>query len=68
MTDTSALGLPDDRTTAEYLIREVGVAPIPPSAFYSEEHKYLAKNLLRFSFCKNDETMRAAVKKLENMS
>ena len=68
MTDTSALGLPDDRTTAEYLIREVGVAPIPPSAFYSEEHKYLAKNLLRFSFCKNDETMQAAVKKLENMS
>jgi kynurenine aminotransferase len=36
---------------------EVGVAAIPPSAFYCEEHKHLAVNHARFAFCKTDEAI-----------
>lgn len=68
MADTSALGLPDDRATAEYLIKEVGVAAIPPSSFYSEEHRALAKHFIRFSVCKTDDTLQAAATKLQNLT
>ena len=68
MTDTSALGLPDDRAFAEYLVKEVGVACIPPSAFYSPEHRHLAKNLARFSVCKTDETLQAAAERLRTIT
>lgn len=36
---------------------EAGVAAIPPSAFYAEEHKPLAANHARFAFCKADESI-----------
>ncbi len=46
---------------AKRLIREIGVAAIPVSAFYHEktDHQYL-----RFCFAKNDETLCAAAEKL----
>jgi N-succinyldiaminopimelate aminotransferase len=67
MADTSALGLADDRACAEYLIQELGVATIPPSAFYCAEHKPLAAHLLRFSLCKTDQTLAAAVARLQHL-
>ena len=67
MTDTSALGLPDDRAFAEYLVKEVGVACIPPSAFYSDANRHLAKNLARFSVCKTDETLQQAANRLREI-
>jgi len=48
-----------------YLTTEVGVGAIPPSAFYSEAHKELARTLVRFCFCKTDETLSLAAEKLE---
>lgn len=33
---------------------EAGVAAIPPSAFYKEEHKKLAENHARFAFCQGE--------------
>jgi len=68
MVDTSALGQPDDRAFAEFLIQEIGVACIPPSAFYAPEHQHLAARLARFSLCKTDETLLAAAERLQKLA
>ena len=47
------------------LPKRVGVAAIPPSAFYSEQHKHLAENFVRFAFCKSDEALREAGRRLK---
>uniref|UniRef100_A0A0B6ZAR9 Aminotransferase class I/classII large domain-containing protein n=1 Tax=Arion vulgaris TaxID=1028688 RepID=A0A0B6ZAR9_9EUPU len=39
---------------------------IPPSAFYSEEHRDLAENLVRFCFIKEDSTLEKAEEILRN--
>lgn len=62
--DSSALGYKDDVALCDDMPKRFGVAAIPPSAFYSDEHKYLAKNLLRFAFCKTDEMLIEAGKRL----
>lgn len=67
MADTSALNPENDRAFAEYLIREHGVACIPPSAFYSEPHRPLAHHLARLSICKKDETLQQAVERLKGL-
>jgi len=54
----------NDVQFAEWLIREVGVACIPPSAFYRPEDKHLAANYARFAICKRDETLQAAAERL----
>lgn len=41
----------------KWLIKNKKVAGIPPSAFYSQEHKHLAENLIRFCFIKEDKTL-----------
>jgi len=46
-----------DWAFCRYLTLEAGVAAIPPSAFYKEEHKKLAENHARFAFCKADESI-----------
>lgn len=43
-----------DKSFAEYLTREVGVASIPVSVFYQDGTD---RRLLRFCFAKNDETL-----------
>lgn len=67
MTDTSALNPENDRALAEYLIKEIGVACIPPSAFYSDSHRFLARHLARFSICKKDDTLHTAVERLKGL-
>ena len=62
--DSSELGYKDDVSLCDDMPKRFGVAAIPPSAFYSDEHKYLAKNLLRFAFCKTDEMLIEAGKRL----
>ncbi|KAF0979994.1 hypothetical protein FDP41_001147 [Naegleria fowleri] len=44
---------------------DVKLAAIPPSAFYSNEHKHMVKDFARFCFCKKEETILAAEKSLE---
>lgn len=46
-----------DWAFCRWLTLEVGVAAIPPSAFYNDEHKPLAQNHARFAFCKADESI-----------
>ncbi len=62
--DVSAFSFPDDDAFCRWLTAEVGVAAIPPSAFYSPSHKHLARHLARFCFCKTDETLDAAAQRL----
>ncbi len=64
MADTSAYACADDVEFARYLTAEVGVACIPPSAFYAEEQKHAAKYLTRFCFAKTDATLDAAAARL----
>ena len=41
-----------DWAFARWLTAEIGVTPIPPSAFYTDETKHLAADFARFAFCK----------------
>jgi len=62
MADFSALSeLPDDKF-AEWLTREIRVAPVPGSSFYSRPE--LGRTLVRFAFCKTEEMLRDAVDRL----
>jgi aspartate/methionine/tyrosine aminotransferase len=69
--DTSGLAVPvppgerRDVAVCRWLTREVGVAAIPPSPFYSEPHRHLTDNLARFTFCKTDEMLAEAARRLE---
>ena len=65
MADTSAYGCSDDVEFARYLTAEVGVACIPPSAFYVEAQKHEARYLARFCFAKTDATLDAAAARLQ---
>jgi kynurenine--oxoglutarate transaminase/cysteine-S-conjugate beta-lyase/glutamine--phenylpyruvate transaminase len=57
--------MPRDWALSRWLTQEVGVTAIPPSAFYSTPNVPLARNFLRFAFCKQDETLREAHRRLE---
>ena len=43
---------PRDKAFCRYMTVEFGVTAIPPSSFYSEEHRHLAANYARFACCK----------------
>lgn len=53
-----------DYSVCRWFAREVGVAAIPPSPFYSAEHADLTDNFARFCFCKTDETLEEAAVRL----
>ncbi|XP_047048892.1 probable N-succinyldiaminopimelate aminotransferase DapC [Lolium rigidum] len=63
MVDHTPFGFDNDVEFCEYLIREVGVVAIPPSVFYLNPED--GKNLVRFTFCKDDDTLRAAVDRMK---
>jgi len=65
MAGISHLGLGDDTQTAEHLTREIGVAVVPGSSFFSEPE--LGHALVRFSFCKKLETLHEAARRLERL-
>jgi aminotransferase len=63
LADFSGLSaLPDDEFSY-WLTREIGVAPVPGSSFYSRPE--LGRTLVRFAFCKTDETLQMAVGRLQ---
>jgi aspartate/methionine/tyrosine aminotransferase len=63
MTDISAFGFRDDLEFTRFLVREVGVACVPGSSFYSRPE--LGAQQVRFCFCKKDETLDLAAERLE---
>ena len=66
MTDIARFGFDDDVAFARYLVKEVGVAAVPGSSFY---HRPAAgRTKLRFCFCKRDETLMEADRRLAKLS
>ncbi|XP_058754228.1 uncharacterized protein LOC131627388 isoform X3 [Vicia villosa] len=61
--DHTTFGHENDVAFCEYLVKEVGVAAIPTSVFYLNPEE--GKNLVRFTFCKDEGTLRAAVEKMK---
>jgi kynurenine---oxoglutarate transaminase / cysteine-S-conjugate beta-lyase / glutamine---phenylpyruvate transaminase len=57
--------MPRDWALSRWLTETVGVTAIPPSAFYSRDNLHLARNLLRFAFCKNEKTIHEAQRRFE---
>ena len=53
-----------DMAVCRWLTHAVGVAAIPPSPFYSEPHRHLAEDLARFTFCKTDDLLEEAARRL----
>ena len=62
MTDISAFGFSDDVEFSQWLVREVGVTPVPGSSFYSEPGR--GAQQVRFCFPKRPETLTAAAERL----
>jgi aminotransferase len=54
------LGFKNDRACTEWLTKEVGVAGVPGSSFFSEEEN----RYVRFHFAKREETLQAAGERL----
>ena len=65
MTDISAFGFPNDVEFARYLVKDVGVAAVPGSSFYKNAATGATK--LRFCFCKRDETLREADRRMAKL-
>jgi aspartate/methionine/tyrosine aminotransferase len=64
MTDISTFGFADDVEFARYLVKDVGVAAVPGSSFYKTR---AGRTKLRFCFCKRDETLQEADRRMEKL-
>jgi len=62
LADIAPLGFPNDAAFCRFLAAEIGVAAIPPSAFYADPTR--APQLARFCFAKRPETIAAAAERL----
>jgi aspartate/methionine/tyrosine aminotransferase len=59
-------GWTPDRAFAEYMAREIGVAVVPGSSFYSDRR--LGSSGVRFNFAKQESTMRLAAASLRKLA
>jgi aspartate/methionine/tyrosine aminotransferase len=62
MTDVSGFGYPNDVELVRHLVTEIGVAAVPGSSFYREPSRGATK--VRFCFCKRDDTLAEAERRL----
>lgn len=67
MADFSDVFDGDDVAFAKHLVTEIGVAAIPPTFFYSEQHKHMGSKHIRFAFCKSDETIQQAGERMAKL-
>lgn len=65
--DSSSLRYKNDIALCDDLPGRIGVAAIPPSAFYSDKHKHFAKHLVRFTFCKTNEALNEAKERFQKL-
>ena len=66
MTDIGGFGFADDVEFSRYLVQEVGVAAVPGSSFYHDPA--LGRTKVRFTFCKRDETLLEAGRRLQALA
>ena len=65
MTDISDFGFSNDVEFTRHLIRDIGVACVPGSSFYSVPER--GAQQVRFCFCKKDETLNLAAERLTKL-
>ena len=65
LADFSDLSARDDVEFSYWLTREVGVAPVPGSSFYSEPG--MGRTIVRFAFCKTGDMLEEAGKRLKGL-
>lgn len=65
LADHRPFGFPDDVAFVNHLIERMGVAAIPPSVFYNDPAD--GAELVRFAFCKSEDTLRSALGRLEGI-
>jgi aspartate/methionine/tyrosine aminotransferase len=65
MCDIGSWGYPNDVEFARFMVQEVGVATVPGSSFFSSPAA--GKDIIRFTFCKREETIRAAEDRLKKL-
>jgi aspartate/methionine/tyrosine aminotransferase len=66
LADAAGRGFEDDVSFCMHLLKEVGVAAIPPSAFYADPST--APILARFCFAKEPATLEEASRRLARMA
>ena len=66
MCDIGNWGYPNDVEFARFLVKDIGVATVPGSSFFSDPAS--GKDIIRFTFCKKEETLRAAELRLKKLS
>ncbi len=62
LADHTAFGFENDVEFCRHLVKVVGVAAIPPSAFYHDPAD--GRKLVRFAFCKDEATLREALHRM----
>ncbi len=65
MTDISRFGFRNDVEFTHCLVKEIGVAVVPGSSFYSDPA--LGSQQVRFTFCKTDATLDEAARRLKKL-
>jgi N-succinyldiaminopimelate aminotransferase len=65
LTDIRPLGYEDDVEFCRMLPAEIGVAAIPPSAFYANKDE--GRHLVRWAFCKTDAVLDSALERLQGL-
>lgn len=58
---------PRDFKMAWFLIQEFGIAAIPPTEFFIDEHAHIAEDWLRFAVCKDDGVLETAKERLRGL-
>ena len=58
LSDIRPFGFDDDVAFAQWLVRDVGIAGVPGSSFFSRRE--LGRHLIRFTFCKTADVLDAA--------
>jgi aspartate/methionine/tyrosine aminotransferase len=66
MCDIGHWGYPSDVEFARFLVRDIGVATVPGSSFF--RHPAAGKDIIRFTFCKKEQTLRAAEERLTKLN
>ncbi len=63
--DIARFGHADDTAFAHWLVKEIGVAGVPGSSFFNDPRD--GQGLIRFTFCKRLETLKAACQRLRKL-
>ena len=58
---------PRDFKLCWFVLKELGVAAIPPTEFFTDDNAHLAEDWLRFAVCKEDSVLEEAKERLRGL-